>query len=175
MRKWLKLLGPLYLSLIALVIFTYPISLVKKLVPMGRPGNVHAEFIEKIKQDLGTEKDIILLLGPYRVNFPNKSPAASILHGNSYYIFIDEEFFSELPDIEEKALIAHELGHILYTYPDNDKAAELQAQIGADAIAARYVSPEAITRLIRKNYAGRENLELIIRLEKIRDLSLSEY
>lgn len=138
----------------------------RELIVLGEPAQHQAEFIEKIARELAVKKDIQMTLGP--PPFPRGRLAESAL---SYYILIEEDFFLGLSDIEQKALIGHEMGHIIFM-PPNCKG-YMSCQMGADLFAAIYTSPQAVIDLMGKLSGGpqwRESWEYKTRVEHLEKL-----
>jgi hypothetical protein len=116
----------------------------RELIVMGRPAPYQADFIERISRDLKINKSVELVLGPPLV-FPRGRLAESTL---AYYILIEEKFFLSLTDMEQKALIGHEMGHIIFLPPNCD--GYMSCQLGADLFAVLYTSPQAVIDLLEK-------------------------
>ena len=81
----------------------------RELIVLGEPVQYQTEFVEKISKELRVKKDVRLIFGPPL--FPRGRLAESAL---TYYILIEKDFFLRLSDIEQKALIGHEMGHIIF-------------------------------------------------------------
>ena len=123
----------------------------RQLIRDGKEIKEHTEFVEMIKRDLGINRPITILKGPYMFVGVGRWVESPL----RYYILVDDGFLEEATDIEQKALLAHEMGHFIY-YPlrirpnDNSLNKSLEIQIGADSIAARYTSPEAMISFLNK-------------------------
>lgn len=110
----------------------------RQLVRDGNEIKEHTEFVEMVKRDLGIDRPIKILKGPYMFAGTGRWVESPLC----YYILVDDGFWEEASDIEQKALLAHEMGHFIYSSPSQ--------QVGADEIAARYTSPEAVISVINK-------------------------
>lgn len=105
----------------------------------------HSDLIEKISRDLKLTKGIELVFLPGGPSFPSASFNES---EHSYQVLLGEGFFLSLPEPEQRALIAHEMGHIIFIPPVC--YGPINCQVGADLIAALYTSPEAVISLLEK-------------------------
>lgn len=146
----------------------------EELISLGKQSYTHMEFIDKIRRDMNNHSDIKLILGDYRFKI-DKTGVVSLGRlirlpnlPNSIFILIDKSFFENISSIEQKAIIAHELGHLIYT------TNSLRDQIGADLIAVGYTSPEAVINFLNKIYEGREDSYYKARIARIANMLAKE-
>jgi len=118
--------------------------------------NDHAKFIEQVRKDLNTPKEIKLFLSPVVYGIAELMETST-----SYIILVDIEFYNSLSAIEQKALLGHELGHILdlemsvlwnknYRRPSRKTA--IEEQMRADSFGAKYTSPDTMIILLDKMF-----------------------
>ena len=140
-----------------------------ELISIGKPSNDQVDFIQRINIDMYIIKEVKLLLGPYDtvVDWRGIRSVARLLGIRGlYYVLIDDSLFKNLADIEQKALIGHELGHIFN--PTN----ELDDQIKSDTFAARYTSGEAVINFLNMVYKDNRHPDKIKRVKNIEALFL---
>ncbi|MEX2090775.1 MAG: hypothetical protein WD989_01420 [Candidatus Paceibacterota bacterium] len=137
----------------------------RELMASGKRADNYSDLIEKLSRDLKARKGVELVLQPALI-FPSASLEESKL---VYYVLIGEGFFLSLPEPEQRALIAHEMGHIIFVPPVC--ANPINCQVGADLIAALYTSPETVISLLSKLSVAphwTESQEYRIRLEHLK-------
>ena len=123
----------------------------RQLIRDGKEIKEHTEFVAMLKRELGINRPVSILKGPYMfVGFGKW--VESIMR---YYILVDDGFWEDASAIEQKALLAHEAGHFIYhpfRFKSDDRSPSkyLELQIGADMIAARYTSPEAMIAVLNE-------------------------
>ena len=138
----------------------------RELIASGKRSDYYSDLIEKISRDLKLTKSVKLIFVPGGPLFPSGDLVESKF---SYHILIGESFFFSLPEAEQRALIAHEMGHVIFVPPVCYDPVNCQA--GADLIAALYTSPEAMIMLLKKLSSHpywTESYEYRIRLEHLR-------
>lgn len=122
------------------------------------------EFIGKIKEDNGLEShDITILIGPYYQT--DAVLGAQVLRdkhfSNKYYIVCDIDFYFLLNEDERKAIIAHEMGHIVLNNANAQSGSNkaryymddvINQQILADNFALRYVEVVVFMNTLKKVY-----------------------
>ncbi len=139
----------------------------RELIALSKPTEIQAEFINKISKDIKLKKDIRLLLGPYAPIGKGRLLESPL----SWFILVDEKFFIGLPDMEQKALIGHEMGHIVFT--PSVCGGVIECQEDADFFAAVYTSPETVIILLDKFFIDprdRNSEQFKLRLENMEKL-----
>lgn len=135
---------------------------------IGTETHKHDDLINKIKRDNGIENlDIKIFIGPY---FKIMESIASLLKSTPklYLVIIDADFYSKLTTEEKEAVIAHEIGHVFFSYsPDAGLEEIAYYQMMADTFAMRYVRPEVFSKTLDKIYKEyfirKENAEKILK------------
>jgi hypothetical protein len=112
---------------------------------VGTPSYEHRDFIDRVKLELNVRKDVEVIVMP---TFFFGAGGKIIETPESYIILIEREFNLKLEEVEQKALLGHELGHIIYSPPKCNSY--LSCQMGADLFAATHTSPEAAISLLDK-------------------------
>ena len=147
---WILGLLGFFATFILTIVFLYSVLIepleprpltIKELLVQGNPSDAHKEFIDRIKRDLKIKDEVKIILGP-----PFYPLGELARQENSWAILSQENFFNSLTDIEQKALIGHELGHVLYSPPKCLRVIECQKS--ADKFAAAYTSPKAVIDLL---------------------------
>lgn len=133
-----------------------------------KPSSLHSDFIKKISEELKLTKNVYLILVPTR---DLRTKGVLIPKDSAYYIFADETFLTSLSDIEQKALIGHEMGHIIFGCPGTEIVFLPACQTGADLFAAMHTSPDATMSMLHKLYSDQQwNPEYKIRIEHMKQL-----
>ena len=114
--------------------------------------NDHAEFTEQIRKDLNTPKEIKLFLSPVVYGLAELRETST-----SYIILADGEFYHSISALEQRALLSHELGHVIdyqmnaiWGYQRPSRKMVIEEQIRADAFGAKYTSPDVMIILLDK-------------------------
>jgi len=116
----------------------------QELITLGKPSLLHADLIEQIAKDINFKNNIRLILSPDVV-----TKGRLVSYRSDYYILVQKEYFLTLSDMEQRALIGHELGHIIFRGPPLCSPV-IHCQIKADLFAAKYTSPEIMINLLNK-------------------------
>ncbi|HEY4474750.1 MAG TPA: hypothetical protein VJC06_02405 [Candidatus Paceibacterota bacterium] len=144
----------------------------------------HAEFINKLvlNKKINPKTKVRIFLDPYLI----VGRGILISDPPNYYVFLDMSFYLSLNQDERKALVAHEIGHMVYEYSFLDKFEirilyELgifnkqrneiitKYQVLADRFSAENSSPEAMISLLNKLYVTRiDNSDYKTRLESLK-------
>ncbi len=143
------------------------------LTSAGKANNDFDEFISQIRNDFKDfnpylkNSDVMVFIGYYRMTITNAAvfyPA----YDNKYYIIIDEEFYNSLEPLEQKAVVAHEMGHLVHLryIPTGSREANttIHAQVLADAVAAKYVGSDVVISMILKIPELRARMESLNRI-----------
>lgn len=129
----------------------------EQLIILGKPlqNKVAEDFLFQIKDDLKTNKEVLILEGPYWIasmimaaSFPELQ--ADGYSFSRYYIIIDSDFYRKLNNKEIKAVIAHEMGHIHHIEQ------LVKMEIDADNLALKYVSPQTFIDLLDKAFINKD-------------------
>lgn len=145
---------------------------------IGREIHDYDTLVARMKADLKKEAPVKVLLGPY---FMSSGIVGMLyrppLRPERFLVLIDEPFFKEITDEEKEALVAHEVGHLASFGPlvFPDRRAITANQIIADRVAANYVRPQALIKLLDRLYYDyrmrRDALERIPEPPPILDMS----
>ena len=142
------------------------LSPVAVLALVGDPSNEFDDLTTKIIEDMGLNSiQITVLVGPYFQYLGTTGLLMDDLEPN-FYIFLDEIFIQELNPGERRALVAHEVAHILFRpSPIPNRKDTTQTQLLSDEFASRYVNPKHLIGFLDKLYddylARRKRLELL--------------
>ena len=125
----------------------------KELIATGVESFDNSELIQQAKKDLQIEKlSVKIILGAY---YSKEGITGRLVRDlpNGYFGLVDKDFYQRLTLPERKALIGHELGHILYVPTvhiyDLDRTG---LDICADFFAVRYAGVDAVLSLLEKLY-----------------------
>ncbi len=127
----------------------------EEIFALGIPDTENHTFITEIKKDLKIEGiDVKILFGPYL----HTTGSGMLVISNKplrYHVLLDKNIYDQLEAQEKKALIAHEMGHILNktTYQD-DKETTINMQVEADNYAALKTSPDTVINLLKKIFSA---------------------
>lgn len=139
------------------------------LARMGKPTDKFDGLLSKIKDDIGRKDiEIKVRIGPYLKSIGFTGLLDFDIYTRTYYVLIDDEFYNELNEEEQKALVAHETGHILFGVSFNGgRKGATEIQKLADLFAMQYVRPEYMASLLDKVYfdylARKEQAKLLMR------------
>ena len=151
---------------------------ISKLIDIGVENKSHSAFIEKVSQDKKFKQrnaKIRVFVGPY-LQVLGFDGCLKSIHSN-YYVLLDWHFYNSLDQGEKEALIAHELGHIVYVpnivealvlevehpfknwpfFKNQREQISTKYQILADTFSARETSPEKMISLLNKLYPHDKN------------------
>ncbi len=145
----------------------------EKLIAMGTLTLENRQFIAQIKRDLKINSiPVKVLLGPYNdivgpARLVNDFP-------RSYYVLVDKNFYENLSALEKRSVIAHEMGHVIFTAtpPVTDQEA-MRLQVGADLFASRYVGIDALISLLNKLFPEdyeKDIPEYLFRIKVLKEL-----
>lgn len=115
------------------------------LIAIGQLSEAHQEFVDRIRKELGVKGKVEVFMLPVLIEA--RGGSLKTVEG-SWVISIEFGFWLLLDDMEQKALLAHELGHIIFWPPTCPT--ELFCQEGADLFAAMHTSPDATIGLLSK-------------------------
>lgn len=115
------------------------------LLAIGTLSEEHKEFIDRVSRELKTTKKVEVIMIP--ALFLVKG--GRLVETREYWlILIEQDFYAGLEPMEQKALLGHELGHIIFTPPAC--RGYMSCQMGADLFAATHTSPDAVIGLLNK-------------------------
>lgn len=167
------------------------------LISVGVENTSHDNFVKKIIKDANFKRTtrVTIFLGPYEKLV---GIDGFLLHEyEDYYIFIDWGFYFSLEQGEREALIAHELGHIIYrpnlaeqlqldttdqlrrysyfrklfsknsSFRDRYDQIKTRYQVRADYFAAKKTSPEKVISLLNRLFTNRDGNDYQTRIENL--------
>ena len=124
----------------------------KDLVAISRLSEAHQEFIDQIRKELGVKNKIGVLM---LYKLPRGRGGILRKVENSFVIWIEYRFWLNLDEMEQKAFLAHELGHIIFAPPRC--LTYLSCQQGADQFSALHTSSDATIRFLNKLFDNPKN------------------
>lgn len=180
---WLRkyLFPSLALTSIFILALIFPVSLsANQGKNNGVPTQEDQEFLNRIKENIGFEKEIVISVGPYykaqKISLTNgavlvidsknfKAPSFLFYDDAAeiYYILIDYNFYKKFTVKERKFVIAHEVGHAL----NPNLRVSIVAEQKADEFALRYVSIETAIDFLEKYSEPDEEDLKIQRIENL--------
>ena len=117
------------------------------LLAVGTLSEDHKDFVEGIGKELKVTKKIEVIMIP-TMFFTIARGGRLVQTETSWLVLIERDFFLRLNIEEQKALIGHELGHIIFIFPRC--VFYMSCQKGADRFAALHTSPDATIGFLNK-------------------------
>lgn len=124
--------------------------------------NTDIEFIARLKREANLSQDIQILVGPYKRLFGNDLKHNLEQHlvivqqsetsKETFLILFKKDLYHELDGERRKAVLAHEMGHII-SWVSGERRVGLNEELYIDNYASRYVRPEILISLYEQ-YEG---------------------
>ena len=133
-----------------------------EILAVKQADSADVEFIAQLKREANLNQEVQILVGPYKRVFGNDLKydleqhlvivRRSETEKETFLILFDKALYRELDGEHRKALLAHEMGHII-NLVSGTRIPGLDEELNADNYASRYVRPEVLISLYEQ-YEG---------------------